>query len=207
MEALIEGVDEAAVRHMAPLDGMPVRCNDLREAGRAARERGEVLVVDATMPGLLCCDAMRLGAHVGLVEVDEGLGLIALSRDAGDVLPVASQVLDALPQASSDELSRALEILGAQPAHWRATSDAAQVVAAYLRCHPAVRDVRYPGLRGDPSFEVAARTLQRGFGPIVDYLCEDGSWRRFVATTEDARAQVLELERGALSNSGHDVCA
>ena len=28
--------------------------------------------------------------------------------------------------------------------------------------------VSYPGLKGDASFEVAARTLRGGFGPLVD---------------------------------------
>lgn len=205
--ALLAGCDEACVRRMAPLDGMPVRCNDLREAGRSARERGEVLVVDVTVPGLFCCDALRLGAHVCVMELDEDLSLIALSRDARAVLPSALQALDTLPLASRGELGHATELLEAQVAHWRAVSDVAQVVAAYLRCHPIVEDVRYPGLRGDPSYEVAARTLQRGFGPLVDYLTNDGTWHRFAATARDAREQVIELERGALSGGGHDAFA
>jgi len=79
-------------------------------------------------------------------------------------------------------------------ARFRATSDAAQVVAAYLSCHPKVEAVRYPGLKDDPSFQIAARTLVGGFGPFVDY-CVDGTWHRFEATVADAKAQVMDLER------------
>lgn len=51
---------------------------------------------------------------------------------------------------------------------WREASDAAQVVANYLRCHPAVCDVRYPGLTSDPDYREASVTLRGGFGPWVD---------------------------------------
>lgn len=78
--------------------------------------------------------------------------------------------------------------------HYRLTSDAAQVIASYLVCHPRVLEVRYPGLKSDPSFNVAARTLQGGFGPIVDYRMDDG-WHRLVATEVDVRDQVMDLER------------
>ena len=78
--------------------------------------------------------------------------------------------------------------------HYRLTSDAAQVIASYLVCHPRVLEVRYPGLKSDPSFSIAARTLQGGFGPIVDYRLADG-WHRLEATDADVREQVMELER------------
>ena len=78
---------------------------------------------------------------------------------------------------------------------WRRRSDAAQVVASYLRCHPSVRQVAYPGLKGDASFEVAARTLQHGFGPCVSWQdARDGGWHKLCCTAEDARSQVMRLE-------------
>ena len=87
---------------------------------------------------------------------------------------------------------------------WHASSDEAQVVAAYLRCHPRVRELRYPGLRGDPSFEVAARTLQGGFGPYVDYRLEEGTpWHRIACMGADPRETVIALER-ALAGEDDD---
>lgn len=82
-------------------------------------------------------------------------------------------------------------------ARYRAASDVAQVVAAYLRCHPRVVEVRYPGLKGDPSFEVAARTLVGGFGPFVDYrVPASEGWVRWTACPDDdPREAVLALER------------
>lgn len=106
---------------------------------------------------------------------------------------------------SLDELARMAEEW--KPARWRAASDAAQVQASYLACHPRVAAVRYPGLRTDPAFGRAAATVRGGFGPYVDFLPaqvsgETGAqtaalpagWLRLVAAPADPRPQVLALE-------------
>ena len=76
---------------------------------------------------------------------------------------------------------------------WRQVSDVAQVVANYLRCHPRVEAVRYPGLKSDPLFERAAQTLRGGFGPLVHYEV-DGQWHCLECAPGDAKDAVLELE-------------
>ena len=76
---------------------------------------------------------------------------------------------------------------------WRERSDAAQVVANYLRCHPKVAEVRYPGLTGDRCYKEASSTLRGGFGPLV-WLRIDAQWFNFEATLEDAKSQVIGLE-------------
>ena len=76
---------------------------------------------------------------------------------------------------------------------WRVLSDAAQVVANYLACHPRVEAVRYPGLKSDPDFPRAANMLVGGFGPYVRYRVA-GEWRLWEADERDARAQVMDLE-------------
>ena len=76
---------------------------------------------------------------------------------------------------------------------WRVLSDAAQVVANYLACHPSVEAVRYPGLKTDPDFSRAANELVGGFGPYVRY-CVAGEWRLWEAEARAARDQVMELE-------------
>lgn len=81
------------------------------------------------------------------------------------------------------------------PARWRQVSDAAQVVACYLVCHPRVGEVRYPGLKSDATFERAASTLRGGFGPLVGVrlVGEDG-WLLWEADEREAREQVLDWE-------------
>lgn len=84
---------------------------------------------------------------------------------------------------------------------WRSSSDVAQVVACYLRCHPSVQDVRYPGLKGDPLFQIASRTLVAGFGPYVWY-CADGVWHRLTCGPVDPRLSVMTLERSLPRGTG-----
>ena len=91
-----------------------------------------------------------------------------------------------------DALSALSSRLGRE--RWRVLSDAAQVVANYLACHPRVEAVRYPGLKSDPDFPRAANTLVGGFGPRVAYRVA-GEWRLWEADERDAREQVMELER------------
>jgi len=43
----------------------------------------------------------------------------------------------------------------------------ALAVAKWLQKHPKVAWVRYPGLEGDPSYEVASRQFKKGFGGMV----------------------------------------
>jgi O-acetylhomoserine (thiol)-lyase len=48
-------------------------------------------------------------------------------------------------------------------------------VAQYLQKHPKVSWVRYPGLPGDPSSELAGKYLKRGFGGMVIFGIKGGS--------------------------------
>jgi len=50
----------------------------------------------------------------------------------------------------------------------------AQKVAEYLEKHPAVAWVRYPGLKKDPSHELAAKYLKKGFGGMVVFGLKSG---------------------------------
>lgn len=78
---------------------------------------------------------------------------------------------------------------------WRQSSDVAQVVANYLRCHPCVVSVRYPGLKTDPLFSQAATMLQSGFGPYVWYETTCATELLDFTNTRDAKQAILELEQ------------
>lgn len=147
--------------------------------------------------GVAGCAVCRLGAHVTLVELGGAGCLVALSRDAEQVLPGLAGRLDTAPQLVGEAWEQAAAYAAQQERVWHETSDAAQVIASYLRCHPRVAEVCYPGLKGDASFEVAARTLQGGFGPWVDYrLGGSADWLRVEAVPGDVRAQVMAIEAG-----------
>lgn len=53
-------------------------------------------------------------------------------------------------------------------------SENALAVAKFLKSHPAVEWVRYPGLEGDPSYEMAKRYMPKGQGAILTFGIRGG---------------------------------
>ncbi|MBA3052042.1 MAG: aminotransferase class I/II-fold pyridoxal phosphate-dependent enzyme [Candidatus Omnitrophota bacterium] len=53
-------------------------------------------------------------------------------------------------------------------------SENALLAAQYLKNHPGVEWVRYPGLKDDPSHQVAAKYLKKGFGGMVVFGIKGG---------------------------------
>lgn len=186
-----------------PLGGQPITCCDLKAQAAAARQGGVPMVADGGICGVWGSLPLRLGAQVLLVELSDSRTLVAVARAVEQVLPGISKKFDALPSVKGPAIGALLESLMDARRQWRDASDAAQVVASYLRCHPQVSGVRYPGLKGDPSFEIAARTLQQGFGPVLDYRrVSSSSWNRLVCDGQDPRVQIEELERSLAGLQG-----
>lgn len=175
-----------------PLAGKPIACADVRELVAAAHEQGVAAVCDLSVVGAACA-AVRLGVDVAFAPAaDEGEMLVWVARGEQGVADAARGLLSAGREAGDTELA----LLEQRARTWRASSDAAQVVASYLVCHPRVERVAYPGLRSDPSYEIASRTLENGFGPLVDVrLVGEDSWRRITCTPDDSMAQVARLEQ------------
>jgi O-acetylhomoserine (thiol)-lyase len=61
-------------------------------------------------------------------------------------------------------------------------SENALEVAGYLKSHPKVSWVRYPGLKDDPTYPVASRYLKAGFGGMVVFGIKGGlkSGQKFI---------------------------
>ncbi len=162
------------------LGGVPIACTDIRKESQEASAAGRFLVVDNSLASSFGCPAARLGATLVIESLDAilcdiGSGLIAASvkDEAPEELGplVASFAERPRPQGRMlEELARRLSSFERRR---REASDAAQVAAAYLTCHPAVTCVRYPGLKDDPTYRIAASTLQSGFGPCVDFRSQD----------------------------------
>lgn len=188
------GIREASVESLALT--IPVACNDLKALARQARDAGKPLVVrnTATWAG---CAAVRLGAHLSYEHLADDLLIVGLSKDVESVLPGMVDKMAQLATPPDKECQKVLDELPKLEAAWHSASDTAQVVATYLACHPRVTTVRYPGLKSDPSFVIAARTLVGGFGPTVDYLCKtDERWHRVsLGAGVDPREAVITLEQ------------
>ena len=177
-----------------PLAGVPVEVCDIK--GRAAA--GELLVADVRTIGAEFSPACRLGAEIAVAEDARVPGYVVVCMRKC-CIPWVAEAVEAKACSAEDvtvSATGAEEQASARVSR-HAASDAAQVVAAYLACHPSVEAVRYPGLKADPSFARATSQLVGGFGPYVDYTWKEspGEWHRFTATDEDVRMQIINFER------------
>ena len=106
-----------------------------------------------------------------------GLGNVAF------ILKVRVQLLRDLGAALSP-LSAFLLLQGLEtlPLRQRQHSENALAVAAFLKGHPLVKWVTYPGLPDDPSHRIAAKYLKKGFGGIVGFGIKGGldAGRKFI---------------------------
>ena len=177
-----------------PLAGVPVEVCDIK--GMAAA--GELLVADVRAIGAEFSPACRLGAELAVVADARVPGYVVVCMRKCCIPWVAEAVeAKACPTEDVTVAAAGAEEQASTRVSRHAASDAAQVVAAYLACHPRVEAVRYPGLKADPSFARATSQLVGGFGPYVDYMWKEspGEWHRFTATDEDARTQIINFER------------
>jgi len=193
--------DEMIVRTPV-LGGNPVRVCDLRSRGAEAGVGGQMLVADLAGIGPLGCAACHLGADAVVWDLGElspeygAWALVGVTRHA-----LACEAWADLAQADKSDapdLAELEDVLATWERSRRAKNDAALVLASYLRCHPAVGEVVYPGLKDDASYEVASRQLLYGFGPMVDVRLTDGTWLRVEADDSPAQEQVMALERRLL---------
>ena len=179
---------------VGPLSGVPVEVCDIK--GRAAA--GELLVADVRAIGAEFSPACRLGAELAVAADARVPGYVVVCMRKC-CIPWVAEAVEAKACSAEDvtvAATGAEEQKSARVSR-HAASDAAQVVAAYLACHPRVEAVRYPGLKTDPNFARATSQLVGGFGPYVDYMWKEspGEWHRFTATDEDARTQIINFER------------
>ena len=194
VDELLATLVSGGVTVVEPLAGVPVEVCDIK--GRAAA--GELLVADVRTIGAEFSPACRLGAEIAVAEDARVPGYVVVCMRKC-CIPWVAEAVEAKACSAEDvtvAATGAEEQKSARVSR-HAASDAAQVVAAYLACHPRVEAVSYPGLKADPSFARATSQLVGGFGPYVDYTWKEspGEWHRFTATDEDVRAQIINFER------------
>jgi O-acetylhomoserine (thiol)-lyase len=123
---------------------------------------------DPSYHGLVFWDALKdvpgMGNVAFIVKVR-----VSLLRDLGPALSPFNAFL----------FLQGLETL---PLRQRRHSENALAVARYLKRHPLVSWVRYPGLEDDPGHAIAARYLKNGFGGIVGFGIKGGleAGKRFI---------------------------
>ena len=192
------------------LGGSPIWCPDLRRLGAKAHDRHIALVVDNSLPTSFGCMCIGRGANLALEGLgnmfgEEGQGLVAvsLSRDVWQLLPGIYERIEALRAPSATSFPDWENLVADFTMRRRRENDAASVVANYLRCHPCIAHVWYPGLLHDSenpgsldSRNAAAPSmLLGGFGPFVDWrFVAQTKICRYIAGTEDPMDQISRLE-------------
>ncbi len=160
-----------------------LRVPDLRSLATAARESGAFLVVDNTLATWYGCAPLALGAHLSLEALGEGgvvAAAVARSRASRKrpADPLADALFDMLAPLwdegrasclSADEAAALSVSFDELPGRMQRAMDSARALAEFLRCHPAVLSVCYPGLPSHPDHAVAANVLVHGFGRRVDF--------------------------------------
>jgi len=155
---------------------------DISAAASMAHSAGAMLAVDSTSATPILTQPLQLGADLvchsatkylnghsdvlaGILvcrEISQYWQRIALYRAlAGPVLGALDAYL----------LTRGMKTLHLRMAR---QCDNAMAIANFLATHPAVSDVRYPGLAGDPGHAVAARQMKGGFGGMLSFHVTGG---------------------------------
>jgi cystathionine gamma-synthase len=154
---------------------------DLPALTAAAREAGALVCVDATFSTPLLVRPLELGADVVMHSATKYLAghsdllsgvLVTRSAELAEQLRGRRTRTGGVPGPFDSYLAlRGLRTLGVRLE--RAQANAA-TLAKRLADHPAVDQVRYPGLPGDPGHERAAR-LFAGFGAMLSFEVSGGA--------------------------------
>ena len=174
-DAVAAACDGAAVLWIETPTNPALEVCDLAAATAAARAHGVLTVCDNTFATPLLQRPIELGVDVVVHSATKALA------GHSDVLMGAVVVHDS---ALYDRLLRVRTLVGAIPGpldaylalrgvrtlalRLRQAQASAYELATRLQAHPAVRNVRYPGLPDDPGHLVAAKQMS-GFGTIVSF--------------------------------------
>jgi cystathionine gamma-synthase len=151
---------------------------DIRAAADAAHAAGAILVIDNTFATPYLQQPLELGADIVIHSTTKYLGghSDVVGGFAGTNDPTIAERLRFLQKSlgavpgpfDSWLVLRGLKTLAIR---MRRHCENARAVVAFLKDHPAVTEVLYPGLPDHPGHEIAARQM-RDFGGMVSFLVE-----------------------------------
>jgi cystathionine gamma-synthase len=166
---------------------------DIAALSAVARERGAWCVVDNTFATPWLQRPLELGAHVVVHSTSKYLSghsdVIGgfLATDDDEIAAAATLVRNAAGSVPGP-FDCFLVLRGVKTLALRMDRhcDNALAVAGFLQSHPAVKDVRYPGLADHPGHALADRQMRGRFGGMVSCVLAGG---------EEAAAALLSRVR------------
>jgi cystathionine beta-lyase/cystathionine gamma-synthase len=166
---------------------------DIAACADIAHGRGALLAVDSTFATPVLTRPLELGADVVMHSATKYLGghsdllggaLVVRDRTLFERLYFVQNATGAvLGPFESFLVSRGLKTLELRV---REQSRTAQRLAEWLRLHPQVSRVLYPGLKDHPGHALAARQMDSGFGAMLSFEVKAGfaAAKKFVESTE-----------------------
>jgi len=148
---------------------------DIAAARKAADKVGAMLVVDNTFATPYHQSPLKLGAHLVLHSATKALGghndvmagAVAGSKEDYDLLWFTRQAVGTTMDAfSASLLERGLKTFNLRAEKMSAN---ALAMAKFLRKHPKIPRILYPGLEDDPGHEIALRQMKDGFGGVMAF--------------------------------------
>ena len=165
---------------------------DIAALRKEADKVGAMVVVDNTFATPYHQKPLQLGADLVIHSATKGLGghndlmagAIASNKEHYELLWFTRQAIG----TTLDAYSASLLERGLKTFEMRAEKMAANALAMaqYLEGHPKITQVFYPGLKGDPGYEVASRQMKKGFGGVLAFDVTDSQ--------EDAKKFINKLE-------------
>lgn len=152
---------------------------DLARLAAAGHAVGATVVVDNTFATPINQNPLALGADLAIHSATKFLGghADALGGVVCGSTELVAQIFHyrEITGAALDPMVAYLLLRGMKTLHLRVRqqNESALRIAHFLRAHPAVADVFYPGLPTHPHHEIARRQM-RGFGGVLSFMLHGG---------------------------------
>lgn len=179
---------------------------DIAACAELAHKNGALLAVDNTLASPVLTRPLELGADIVMHSATKYLGghsdllggaLVAREKELFDRLYFIQNATGAvLGPLESFLCSRAIKTLEIRV---RAQSETAANLANFLREHPAVPKVYYPGLPSHEGHALARRQMQGAFGAMVSFEVQ-GDFRRAKQVVESTELFQLAVSLGAVES-------
>lgn len=156
-----------------------MKINDITRLARAAHDVGAIVMVDNTVATPINQNPIKLGADLVVHSATKYLGGHADAM--GGILCGSTDIINKVYEyrmitgAPLDPNAAYSLIRGMKTLHLRITrqNENAYAVAKFLKTHPLVEEVYYPGLEDDSEHELAKKQM-RGFGGLLSFSIKGG---------------------------------
>lgn len=149
---------------------------DINAASRAAKKCGAMLVVDNTFSTPYHQKPLEMGADLVIHSATKGLGghndlmagvIACPTKQYYDDLWFTRQAIGTTLDAySASLLQRGLKTFELRAERM---AENAMAMAEFLKDHPKVPRLIYPGLPGDAGYAVASKQMEKGFGGLMAF--------------------------------------